>query len=209
MGETSFRLETDQGFFSVRMTRQLVILVCCAALSLVIARKFCPKERNGDECRAKQNQYKCGVFFKDLTSKVPLAWLGALPEAVVRARKEGASDADVISLLGSNVDAESYEGEVCGETLVRKKWSDQAEETMGDYLCGQVHRWLKRNDDYKANGRDNIEMAFMYSECGNEWTEISSSIEGKLVPKEPLCCTNKGKFRRCDGSGQRESCAKK
>merc|ERR1711872_1047658 len=116
---------------------------------------------------------------------------------------------DVISLLGSNVDAESYEGDVCGDTLantrcyaqmtkvkdedldscgkslVRKKWSDQAEETMGDYLCGQVHRWLKRNDDYKANGRDNIEMAFMYSECGNEWTEISSSIEGKLVPKEP------------------------
>jgi len=35
-----------------------------------------------------------------------------------------------------------------------------------------VHRWLKRNDDYKANGRDNIEMAFMYSECGNEWTEV-------------------------------------
>merc|ERR1711963_503868 len=88
-GESTFGLGTQQGFFSVRMTRQLVILVCCAALSLVTARKFCPKERNGDECRAKQNQYKCGVFFKDLTSKVPLAWLGALPEAVVRARKEG------------------------------------------------------------------------------------------------------------------------
>jgi len=26
----------------------------------------------------------------------------------------------------------------CGKSLVRKKWSDQAEETMGDYLCGQV-----------------------------------------------------------------------
>ena len=25
-----------------------------------------------------------------------------------------------------------------GKSLVRKKWSDQAEETMGDYLCGQV-----------------------------------------------------------------------
>jgi hypothetical protein len=35
-----------------------------------------------------------------------------------------------------------------------------------------VHRWLKRNSDYKANGRDNIEMAFMYSECGNEWKEV-------------------------------------
>jgi len=98
----------------------------------------------------------------------------------------------------------------CGKSLVRKKWSDQAEETMGDYLCGQVHRWLKKKDeDYKANGKDNIEMAFMYSECENEWTEISSSEEGPLVQKEPLCCTNKGKFRRCDGSGQRESCAKK
>merc|ERR1712018_211038 len=105
-----------------------------------------------------RSSYKCGVFFKDLSSKVPLAWLGALPEAVVRARKEGASDDDVISLLGSNVDADSYEGDVCGDTLantrcyaqmtkvkdedldscgkslVRKKWSDQAEETMGDYL---------------------------------------------------------------------------
>ena len=50
----SFLFNRLQGFFSVRMTRQLVILVCCAALSLVTARKFCPKERNGDECRAKQ-----------------------------------------------------------------------------------------------------------------------------------------------------------
>merc|ERR1711993_118302 len=211
MGRPVLALQlTRPRFWLARMTRHLLLLVCCVILS-VNARKFCPKERNGDECRAKQNQYKCGVFFKDLTSKVPLAWFGALPEAVVRARKEGASDDDVISLLGSNVDAESYEGEVCGETLantwcyaqmtkvkdedldscgkslVRKKWSEQAEETMGDYLCGQVHRWLKRNSDYKANGRDNIEMAFMYSECGNEWKEISSSIEGKLVPKEPLC----------------------
>ena len=31
-----------------------------------------------------RSSYKCGVFFKDLSSKVPLAWLGALPEAVVR-----------------------------------------------------------------------------------------------------------------------------
>ena len=31
-----------------------------------------------------------------VTLQVPLAWLGALPEAVVRARKEGATDDDVI-----------------------------------------------------------------------------------------------------------------
>ena len=170
------------------------------------------------------------MFFKDLSSKVPLAWLGALPEAVVRARKEGATDDDVISLLGSSIDGDSYENfecgtvaantrcyaqmskvrdeslDSCGKSLVRKQWSEQAEETMGDYLCGQVHRWLKRNSSYKESGRDNIEIAFMYSQCGGEWTEIESSEEGVLVPKEPLCCTNKGKFRRCDGSGQKESC---
>ena len=59
--------------------------------------------------------YKCGVFFKDLSPKVPLAWLGALPEAVVRARKEGATDNDVIELLGSNVDGPSYDNFECGD----------------------------------------------------------------------------------------------
>merc|ERR1712242_95684 len=96
MGRPVLALEQTRNWFLVHtMTRQLLLLVCCTALA-VNARKFCPKERNGDECRAKQDQYKCGVFFKDLTSKVPLAWLGALPEAVVRARKEGATDDDVI-----------------------------------------------------------------------------------------------------------------
>ena len=27
---------------------------------------------------------------------------------------------------------------IAGKSLVRNKWSEQAEETMGDYLCGQV-----------------------------------------------------------------------
>merc|ERR1712008_88426 len=150
MGRPVLALDlTRPSFGLTTMTHQLLLLVCCAALA-VSARKFCPKENKWDECRAKQNQYKCGVFFKDLTSRVPLAWLGALPEAVVRARKEGATDDDVTSLLGSNVDAESYEGDVCGDTLantrcyaqmtkvkdedldscgkslVRKKWSEQA-----------------------------------------------------------------------------------
>jgi len=180
----------------VRLILPLLALAACA----IQARKFCPKERNSDKCKAKQSSYKCGVFFKDLSPKVPLAWLGALPEAVVRARKEGATDDDVIELLGSNVDGPSYDnyecGDVgantrcyaqmqkvrdedydsCGKSLVRKKWSDQADETMGDYLCGQVHRWLKRNSDYKANGKDNIEIAFMYSQCGEDWKQVKLEI---------------------------------
>ena len=50
-----------------------------------------------------------------MSPKVPLAWLGALPEAVVRARKEGATDNDVIELLGSNVDGASYDNFECGD----------------------------------------------------------------------------------------------
>merc|ERR1712198_343485 len=40
--------------------------------------------------------------------------------------------------------------------LVRKKWSDQAEETMGDYLCGQVHRWLKRIATTRRTGETTL-----------------------------------------------------
>merc|ERR1712012_196367 len=193
----------------------LLIVVLVAALSLVESRKFCPKERNGDKCKAKKASYKCGVFFKDLSPKVPLAWLGALPEAVVRARKEGATDNFECGDVGANtrcyaqmqkVRDEDYDS--CGKSLVRKKWSDQADETMGDYLCGQVHRWLKRNSDYKQNGRDNIEIAFMYSQCGEDWKQVESSISGPLKPKENLCCTKDGKFRRCDGSPFKNSCGK-
>jgi len=175
----------------------ILLLLTIAACAVRGARKFCPKERNNDKCKAKPSSYKCGVFFKDLSSKVPLAWLGALPEAVVRARKEGATDEDVMELLGSNVDGPSYDdyecGDVgantrcyaqmqkvrdedydsCGKSLVRKKWSEQADETMGDYLCGQVHRWLKRNSDYKEKGKDNIEIAFMYSQCGKDWKQVN------------------------------------
>ena len=57
----------------------------------------------------------CGIFFKDLSRHVPLAWLEAVPDAVERARKEGATDEDVIELLGSNLDGTSYENYKCGD----------------------------------------------------------------------------------------------
>ena len=38
-----------------------------------------------------------------------------------------------------------------GKSLVRKKWSDQADETMGDYLCGQVHYFHFILNKYHVN----------------------------------------------------------
>ena len=38
-----------------------------------------------------------------------------MPDAVVRARKEGATDEDITELLGSNLDGTSYENYECGD----------------------------------------------------------------------------------------------
>ena len=62
-----------------------------------------------------RSTFVCGVFFKGLSPNVPLAWLEAMPDAVVRARKEGATDEDIIELLGSNLDGPSYENYECGD----------------------------------------------------------------------------------------------
>ena len=83
--------------------------------------------------------YKCGVFFKDLSPKVPLAWLGALPEAVVRARKEGATDNDVIELLGSNVDGPSYDNFECGDVGANTRCYAQVSFFL---RCGGIFRNL-------------------------------------------------------------------
>ena len=48
--------------------------------------------------------YKCAVFFEDLTSKRPLTWIGALPDALKKAKnKKEAKD-----ILGADVTEESF-----------------------------------------------------------------------------------------------------
>merc|ERR1712113_730324 len=61
--------------------RSLVaLLLAVATLVNVAAGKFCPKERNGDKCKAIDGQYKCGVFYKRLVPRRPLTYIGALPD---------------------------------------------------------------------------------------------------------------------------------
>lgn len=69
----------------------------------------------------------------------------------------------------------------------------------------QVRRWLRRDEDFKANGRDNIRIPIYYSQCGGDWTPVTSGAEALYVD-EPLCCSPDGSFRRCDGSDYRTSC---
>ena len=51
------------------------------------------------------NAYKCAVFFENLTSKRPLTWIGALPDALKKAKNQD----EVEEILGENVTEESFQ----------------------------------------------------------------------------------------------------
>jgi len=182
---------------------------------------FCPGEKKlGKRCRAAPNTYKCGVFFEDLTSRKPITWLGALPDALKKVKKD-----DYQEILGENITPESFKNFNCDTTAANARCyttlqkfknerldsceknlvNTKAGGTVGDYLCGQVRRWLKNDADFKANGRDNIKIPFYYSSCGEDWTPISSD-GNNLYTDEELCCTSDGLFRRCDGSAFETEC---
>ena len=43
-------------------------------------KKYCPLEYKGNHCRARRNQFKCGVFFMTLHGqRERLRWIAALP----------------------------------------------------------------------------------------------------------------------------------
>jgi len=83
----------------------------------------------------------------------------------------------------------------CAKSVVNTKGS----QTMGNYLCDQVRRWLRKDEEFKANGKNDTKIIFQYSQCKKEWTPVTNDGD-KFYAKEPLCCTNEGKFRRCDGT---------
>jgi len=197
---------------------------------------FCPVETNKDRCRSKDKAYKCGLFFKNLNPNGDLTYIGSVPEALEKAMDEGVSEEDVTTILGSALTAKDYSDIECSDSLVNDKcaaqmdsatrdfdectkstflkdWKEDAKETTGDALCTMVHEYYVANqlkdksghDDYTANGKDNIEVTYMYSMCGGDWTEVKDK-ETKLMAGEQLCCTNKGKFKRCDGSDFKKTC---
>ena len=63
----------------------------------------------------------------------------------------------------------------CNKNLVNTKQS----QTIGDYLCQQVRRWLRNDADFKANGRDNIQLPVYYSQCGQVLISVFATAERK------------------------------
>ena len=68
-----------------------------------------------------------------------------------------------------------------------------------------MERWLGRKADFKAEGKEDIRIPIYYSACGGDWTPVTDEGE-PLYVEEPLCCTNTGKFYRCNGTDFESSC---
>jgi len=207
------------------MDRSLLLLLVLAVCGVFAKRKFCPRERNGDKCRAKDNSFKCGVFFYDLLGKGGYQYLTELPQALHKTSEKHWKE-----ILGDDITFETFNTSIiCDEARGRKAYNsrcygmfskivgepldscdknlltNKAEETVGDYLCGQVRRWLRKDLDFRKNGKQNIDIRFGYSFCNNDWADVSSG-GNLLAPEEPLCCANDGTFYRCDGSDFNSDC---
>merc|ERR1712115_53468 len=118
-----------------QMKTATIILGLAAAASS----KFCPGEGGGNQCVAGDNAYKCAVFFDDVTRES----FDDLPTC------EGkTANARCYTILDRQTDLAL---DSCDKNLINTRGS----QTIGDYLCGQVRRWLRRSDDFKANGIKN------------------------------------------------------
>jgi len=180
----------------------------------------------GDKCVSEPKNFKCGAFFENLKDRKPkegevleVQWLGAIPDALDKTNSR-----DIEEIFGEKITKESFGNLECKEkytnsrcfTILKKFSSEPLDscskslvntkgtETVGDYLCKQVKRWLRKDDEFKANGKKNIKIAFQYSQCGGEWTPVKNGT-APLYTKESLCCKPEGLFERCDGKEYKDS----
>merc|ERR1712126_299978 len=178
-----------------------------------------------DKCRAKDNSFKCGVFFYDLLGKGGYQYLTELPQALHKTSEKHWKE-----ILGDDITFETFNTSIiCDEARGRKAYNSRcygmfskivgepldscdrnvlvskADETWGDYLCGQVRRWLKNDPDFSAGGKRDIGIRFRYSFCNNDWEDVAAGGQ-LLAPEESLCCTKDGKFERCNGGSFKRFC---
>merc|ERR1711877_114720 len=91
-----------KNFFRFNMNNFILFMLVTAAAA---TGKFCPGEISRNQCRAGNNAYKCAVFFENLTSKRPLTWIGALPDALKKTKNRQEAQ----EILGADVTEESFQ----------------------------------------------------------------------------------------------------
>jgi len=209
-------------------TKVAILLVGLAALS---SAKFCPREsRDGFQCRAKKEQFKCGIFFEDLLGGNELKWIGALPDAIRKARRK---NPDLVKTIFPKVNRQPVKEryfETWSETCKASEANDKCyllmnqiaddpldsckktvgnldgTNTIGDVLCGQARRFLSADNQNITKGLKNQKLSFFSSICTKKWNPVSSEVDGKLEVEEMLCCDSTWKFYRCDGGDFNKGC---
>merc|ERR1711970_869864 len=115
----------------MRKTTILLLVVTAIAIDLA-AGKFCPKERKRDKCKAKTNQYKCGVFYKNMVKRKRLSYIGALPDDLTEKNRPQWK-----KILGPTASRESFDRFNCG---------DGQEKTRANSRCYSIMNRLAKND---------------------------------------------------------------
>merc|ERR1719378_1274888 len=146
-----------------------VSLVLCAVLGLSASR-FCPREeRDGLECRAPSDGFKCGIFFSNLLGRNEIKWIGALPDVISRVqRKSPEVQNRVLPKVGGKAVNKAYFkawSSQCDATeandkcyaLFNQRKGDQLDsceetignlegrDTIGNQLCAQARRFLEED----------------------------------------------------------------
>merc|ERR1712198_48763 len=208
--------------FELKMSTHSRAGLVCVLVGLATAR-FCPREsRDGFECRAKEDQFKCGIFFNNLLGKNEIKWIGAMPDAIKTARRKDASLVEKIfpkvngkavtepyfKSWANKCDAEEANDKCyllfdqrkgdaldsCEETIGNLDGKD----TIGNQLCDQAKRFLKA-DGQSRQGVKDVLISFYSSTCKNSWEAVKSSAAGTLHAVNKLCCDADWKYYSCDG----------
>merc|ERR1712088_1277951 len=191
----------------------LLLVVLALAVDLSAAakkkrprKKFCPQEVGTDRCNAKQSQYKCGVFYKDLLKSRPLTYIGALPDDLTdknkgswqailgpNAKKESFSNFDCDGDADRRANSRCYtimnklatsDLDSCEDSLLNHRGRGGA--TMGDTLCSQLFRFLsripKRKYDIWENGIKDQEITFQHIQemvgVGDDHVDHGGHLDG-------------------------------
>jgi len=213
------------------MASTKVVVLLFGLTAIASAQRFCPRERrDGFECRAKKEQFKCGIFFENLLGGNEIKWIGALPDAIAKTRRK---DPQLIKQIIPKVNRKPVE-EGYFETWSSKCDTDEANskcyllldqiaddpldsckktvgnlegtDTIGNQLCGQARRFLSGAKKDISKGLKDQKLSMYSSTCTKKWDPVNSDVNGNLSVAEELCCDASWRYYKCDGSTFNESC---
>jgi hypothetical protein len=195
------------------------------------AERFCPRERrDGFECRAKKEQFKCGIFFEGLLGGDDIKWIGALPDAIAKTRRK---DPELIKTIFPKVNKKPVEEDYfetwsssCDDKEANSKCyllMDQiaddsldsckktvgnldGDDTIGNQLCGQARRFLSSAKKDVSKGLKDQNLSMYTSACTGKWNPVNSAVSGNLRVTEKLCCDSSWKYYKCGGGAFTKAC---